>query len=143
VLICDTSGLLALADGDDPAHRSVARAFADAESPYIISPLVLAEVDHLLRIRAGAQNTRATLRSLTTGDFEIAALSRDDLRTAIELDEQYADLRLGLTDCSLAVLAHRFRTNRLLTLDERGFRAVTPLQGGTFQLLPADHAAPR
>jgi hypothetical protein len=36
------------------------------------------------------------------------------------------------------VLARRVRTHRLLTFDERAFRAVTPLQGGTFMLLPAD-----
>lgn len=44
----------------------------------------------------------------------------------------------GLTDCSLAVLADRFRTHGLLTLDERGFRAVAPIQGGAFRLLLAD-----
>jgi uncharacterized protein len=140
VLICDTSGLLALADGDDPAHRRVADSFASAEPPYIISPLVFAEVDHLLRVRAGGRNARAALRSFTAGDFEVASLSRDEVQAAIDLDERYADLSLGLTDCSLAVLAGRFRTLDLLTLDERAFRAVTPLQGGVFRLLPADAA---
>lgn len=140
MLICDTSGLLALADGDDPAHRRVADSFASAQPPYIISPLVLAELDHLLRVRAGSRNARAALRGFTAGDFDVATLSRDDVRAAIDLDEQYADLDLGLADCSLAVLAGRFRTVDLLTLDERAFRAVTPLHGGVFRLLPADAA---
>jgi hypothetical protein len=35
-------------------------------------------------------------------------------------------------------LAERYGTRRLLTFDERHFRAVTPLQGGAFELLPAD-----
>jgi uncharacterized protein len=140
VLICDTSGLLALADGDDPAHPRVARSFAGAEPPYIISPLVLAEVDHLLRARAGGRNARAALRSFTAGYFDVASLPHDDVRAAIDLDEQYADLNLGLADCSLVVLAGRFRTHDLLTLDERAFRAVKPLQGGAFRLLPADAA---
>jgi hypothetical protein len=34
--------------------------------------------------------------------------------------------------------AHRFRTRRLLTFDERDFRAVTPVSGGGFMLLPRD-----
>jgi hypothetical protein len=35
-------------------------------------------------------------------------------------------------------LAHRHRTRRLLTFDERNFRSVSPLYGGSFSLFPAD-----
>jgi hypothetical protein len=38
----------------------------------------------------------------------------------------------------VVILAHRFRARRLLTFDERDFRAVTPLAGGSFTLLPRD-----
>jgi predicted nucleic acid-binding protein len=55
-----------------------------------------------------------------------------------ELDARYADLGLGLADCSIAVLAERYETRRLLSFDEGHFRAVAPLQGGSFELLPAD-----
>ena len=48
--------------------------------------------------------------------------------------------RAVLADCAAVVLARRFRTRRLLTLDERHFRAVAPLQGGSFELLPVDAA---
>jgi uncharacterized protein len=51
---------------------------------------------------------------------------------------RYRDLELGLADASIVVLAERFGTRRLLTLDERAFRSVTPLRGGQFTLLPAD-----
>ena len=54
------------------------------------------------------------------------------------LDTRYADLGLGLADCSIVVLAARYGTRRLLSFDERHFRAVAPLQGGSFGLLPAD-----
>jgi hypothetical protein len=36
------------------------------------------------------------------------------------------------------VIAERYATRRLLTFDERAFRAVAPLQGGAFTILPAD-----
>ena len=58
------------------------------------------------------------------------------------LDEQYAALDLGLADLSVVILAHRFRTRRLLTFDERDFRAVAPLSGGSFTLLPRDETDP-
>jgi hypothetical protein len=34
-------------------------------------------------------------------------------------------LILGWLTLSVVILAHRFRTKRLLTFDERGFRAIT------------------
>jgi hypothetical protein len=40
----------------------------------------------------------------------------------------------------LAVLAARHGTDRIATLDGRAFRAITPLRGGSFTLLPADLA---
>jgi hypothetical protein len=46
--------------------------------------------------------------------------------------------RAFLADCAAVVLARRFRTRRLLTFDDRHFRTVGPLQGGSFELLPAD-----
>jgi uncharacterized protein len=57
-----------------------------------------------------------------------------DLATA----PSYRDLRLGLADISLVLLARRHRTRRLLTFEERACRAVAPLQGGAFTILPAD-----
>jgi predicted nucleic acid-binding protein len=36
------------------------------------------------------------------------------------------------------VLAARHRTKRILTFDERDFRRLRPLDGGSFTLLPAD-----
>ncbi|MGH2355036.1 MAG: hypothetical protein ACRDI2_09890 [Chloroflexota bacterium] len=43
-----------------------------------------------------------------------------------------------LADASLVVLARRYRTRRILTFDQRAFRAVEPLHGGAFTILPAD-----
>lgn len=60
------------------------------------------------------------------------------MRAALEVVSKYSDLRLGLVDASLVVVAERYATRRLLTFDERAFRAVAPLRGGSFTILPAD-----
>jgi predicted nucleic acid-binding protein len=75
-----------------------------------------------------------------TGTFVVECLDRDDLRAARELVAQYRDLRIGLADASLVVLAARYGTSRILTFDERAFRAIAPLPGGAFTVLPADRA---
>jgi hypothetical protein len=36
------------------------------------------------------------------------------------------------------VLAAKYDTTRLLTLDERHFRVIRPLRGDAFTILPAD-----
>jgi predicted nucleic acid-binding protein len=48
------------------------------------------------------------------------------------------DLRLGLADSTIVVAAERLQVYRLLTLDHRHFRAVTPKNFSHFTLLPAD-----
>lgn len=55
--------------------------------------------------------------------------------SASQLEQRYGDLDLGLADCAVVVLAARFGSRRILTFDERHFRAVKPLQGGSFELL--------
>jgi predicted nucleic acid-binding protein len=45
---------------------------------------------------------------------------------------------VGLTDASLVVLAGRYATQDVLTLDERHFRALRDRKGRPFRVLPAD-----
>jgi uncharacterized protein len=61
-----------------------------------------------------------------------------DVAEAAEVIGRYQELRIGLADASVAVVAARAKTTRLLTLDERHFRPMRPLWGQAFRLLPAD-----
>ena len=58
----------------------------------------------------------------------------------VHLERRYADLDVGLADLSVVVLAERWGTRRPLTLDDH-FRALRPLAGGQFTLLPFDASA--
>lgn len=138
MLICDTSGLLARYDPDDRQHAAATRVLDRADLPYVVSPLVLAELEYLLRSRHGAQPARTVLADVLGGGFEVPTLDRTAMRECLAVDRQYADVGLGLVDASLVVLAERYGTLDLLTLDLRHFRAISPLQGGAFRLLPAD-----
>jgi predicted nucleic acid-binding protein len=70
--------------------------------------------------------------------YTVDTLDAAGLRVARELCARYRDLKLGLADASNVMLARKWRTRSLATIDERHFRAVTPLDGGAFELLPAD-----
>jgi hypothetical protein len=71
----------------------------------------------------------------------VECLTRNEPNKARSVVERYRDLRLGLADASLVVVAARYSTSRIVTFDERAFRTVMPLQGGVFTVLPADIGA--
>jgi predicted nucleic acid-binding protein len=140
MLIVDAAPLVALGDSRDRLHGAVGDLLR-AEDGDLVVP-VSAEVDYLIRRRGSALAARAFLRDVAAGRFRVEGLTADEHGTAARLDEQYADLDLRLADLSVVILAHRFRTRRLLTFDERDFRAVAPLSGGSFTLLPRDQTDP-
>ncbi len=138
MIICDTSGLLAFYDTSSPHNAATRGAFEQDEGPYLVSPLVLAELDYFLLTRLGTAVELTVLRDITGGAYAIAEFDHDIATEATSLAERYSDLKLGLTDAANAVIAARHHTVSILTLDERHFRIVRPLWGEAFKLLPAD-----
>lgn len=137
-LVLDTSGLLAAIDGDQRSHESVRDAVQSAEGPLVISPFVLAELDYLLRTRVGFGAEMVLLNEVERRVYRLEAFSARDVAEARAVIERYADLGLGLADASNVVLAGRYGTREILTLDQRHFRTVTAFGGQPFRLLPAD-----
>ena len=138
VLLLDAGALYAQADRADPQHANVVDVLRAERGPLIASATGVAEADYLILTRLGIDVELAFLEDLAEGTFQVECLNRTELGTAFHVASQYHALALGLADASLVVLAHRFKTRRLVTFDERAFRTVTPLQGGAFTLLPAD-----
>ncbi len=137
-LIVDAGALYAQADADEPRHAAVAAVVQSEREALVTSELAVAEADYLILERLGVDVELAFVDDLAEGTFVVECLTRDEIRMARALVERHRDLRIGLADASLAVLADRYGSTRLLTFDERAFRAMAPLGGGTFTLLPAD-----
>jgi predicted nucleic acid-binding protein len=139
-LVIDAGGLYAQADADEPRHADVAEILRAERDTLVTTELAVAEADYLILDRLGVDVELAFIEDLANGTFVVECLSRDELQTARAVVERYRDLRLGLADASLVVLAQRYASIRILTFDERAFRVVAPLQGGSFTVLPADSA---
>lgn len=92
----------------------------------VVSPFVIAEIDYLVTTRYGVQSQLAVLRELAGGAYHLATMDADDLVAAIGVMERYSDLGVGITDASLVVLAERYRTRTILTLDQTHFRLLCP-----------------
>lgn len=135
-MIVDTSALLAFFDTDEPDHGAVAAVVETATEPLVISPYVLAELDYLVGSRLGVSAELAVLRELAGGAWDLAAFGTEDLAEARTVVERYADQSIGLADASIVVLAARYQTRTVVTLDRRHFGVVRPIDGGTFRILP-------
>jgi predicted nucleic acid-binding protein len=135
-VIIDTSALLAYFDSDEPDHGAVATILEDTDEPLIVSPYVVAELDYLVASRLGVTAELAVLAELTGGAWDLPAMDVEGLKDARDVIERYADQRIGVADASNVVLAARYRTRTIVTLDHRHFDVLRPLGGGRFAVLP-------
>lgn len=72
---------------------------------------------------------------LARGAFTYASPTLDQLLRAMEIDEHYSDLELGLVDSSIVALADVLGVRRLATRDIRDFAPVRLNDGSAFELV--------
>lgn len=137
-LIADSGGIYGLYDRRDSAHPSL-RAVVEHERERIVLPsVILGELDYLLRARLGLRALLQFLADLEAGAFTVYELTSEDLRRCGALLAKYSELDLGLCDAAVVAAAERLGADRILTVDQRGFRLIRSLRGKPFRLLPAD-----
>jgi predicted nucleic acid-binding protein len=142
IVIADTSGLIAAADKGATEEAGCQAALAEAGT-VVVSPFVMTEVDHLAKKRFGS-SARTTLIDFIVFQarrdrFRIPEITLATVETARKVQRQYADLDLDLADGINVALAAEYRTDSVLTLDRRDFRAIRPLTPHpAFRLLPDD-----
>jgi predicted nucleic acid-binding protein len=138
VIVLDTGGLYAALDANEALHGRAIAALVAATPPRLLSPFVLAELDYLIATRVGHTAQMALVDEVTRGVYQLEPFSAEDVSDARRIMERFADLRIGLADASVVVLAARHRTRDLLCTDERHFRALRGIGGKPFRLLPRD-----
>jgi predicted nucleic acid-binding protein len=138
LIICDTSGLVAAYSATDSRSRHVTELLQSEPGQLILSPFVLAELDYLIQTRAGVKDELKVLADVANGVYRLADVDSSDVALAAAVIKRYRRMNIGLTDASLVVLAAKYGTTRLLTFDERHFRAIRPLTSSAFTILPAD-----
>lgn len=141
MILLDTSGLLSAIDAGQRHHADCAASLRSASGPLLLSPFVLAELDYLLAHHVGASAQAALLGEVVRGAYRLEPFGAADIESAKAIVERYRDLRIGLADASIVVLAERHHTRDVLTLDERHFRALRIGRRQRFRILPADRPA--
>lgn len=130
-VICDTGALLDYLVVTAPDHRRFRRAVDRARTRYVPG-LVLAELDYFLRDDRAAMNS--FMQDLARGAFTYAPPAAEQLSRAMEIDDRYRDLGLGLVDASIVALAEDLGVRRILTRDVRHFAAVRLRDGSALEL---------
>jgi len=138
MIVLDTGGLYAALDANEALHERCAAILASVRPPRVLSPFVLAELEHIVAERGGSEAQSALLEEVVEGAYRLEPFTTDDIDRAKRVMKTYGDLRIGLADASVVVLAMRYRTLDLLCTDERHFRALRGPGGKSFRLLPAD-----
>ncbi|WP_161605947.1 PIN domain-containing protein [Microlunatus speluncae] len=139
--IVDTSAILAIFDADYGEHAALGAIVESAEFLPVVSPFIVAETDYLLSTTFGAAAARRFAMDVVTGAYELGEWNADDHAAALAITERFGSGKdyLGIADASNVVLADRFRTTTVITLDQRHFRNLEPLWGAdAFRILPYD-----
>lgn len=139
--VVDTSAMVALIDASDTYHRTVRTIYEDDPGLWILPWAILPEVDYIVTTRIGADPAAAFRHDLANGSLLVERGTSEDFTRAVELNEQYRDLSLGLVDAIVAATAERLRASAIVTLDLRDF-APLKLKGAPL-LLPRDRRQAR
>ena len=134
-VIVDTSALLAFFDASEPDHEAVSEVLGAADA-LVVSPYVVAELDYLVATRHGVDDELAVLEELSGGAWDLAAFDQEGLRCCREVISRYRDKEIGAADASIVVLAGRYRTRAIASLDHRHFDVLRSLDGRSFDVLP-------
>ena len=135
-MIVDTSALLAYFDANEPDHDAVSRVIDGSDEALVVSPYVIAELDYLVATRVGVDAELEVLRELASGAWELAVFGVPDLERAASVIKKYRDQQIGAADASNVVLADRYQTRTIATLDRRHFTVLRPIDGGRFAVVP-------
>ncbi|AWL39794.1 MULTISPECIES: PIN domain-containing protein [unclassified Streptomyces] len=142
IVIADTTGLLAALDTAHPEHGASNEAIR-AAGLLIMSPLLLAELDHVATRELGREAAYSAVedirRWMRSGRILAPEVTEAHLAAAQSLRLRYRALDLDLADSVNVALAADYDTDAILTLDRRDFRAVRPLgRHKAFRVLPDD-----
>lgn len=131
-VLCDTGALLDYLVAGAPDHRAFREAIDDARTRFVPG-LVLAELDYFLRKKRQAM--RAFMDDLGRGAFTYAPPTQPILDRAMQIDQESADLGLGLVDASIAALAEELGLYRVATRDVRHFSAIRLRRNRRFEIV--------
>lgn len=135
-LVLDTGPIVALLDADDPDHERCVAMVEQLDEDLVVPVPVLIEVDYWLLKLFGPAPWRTFAEDVGRGAYRLHPLDERDLLRAVELEQVYESLDLGLVDAAVVVACERLGETKVATLDRRDFSVVQPRHCERLTLLP-------
>lgn len=123
LIIADTGFWYALLNKSDYFHNRAVNALKNIDSSLCCTWPVITETSYLLQSRSGQKVTREFLNAYNEGLYQIYELKAGQMPRIVTLMQKYADLPMDLADASLVVLAEDLGHGRILSTDQRDFKA--------------------
>jgi len=118
MILVDSSFWVALFNQRDSFHRIAHMSLWSWNAEVLVCTwAVIAEVTHLLRVRAGLNATLEFMDKLALGVCLLPELPHDAAPRMARLMHRYKDLPMDLADASLVVLAEHLGEGRILSTD--------------------------
>jgi predicted nucleic acid-binding protein len=135
ICLFDTGPLVALLDRTEPDHDRVQRFMSGLRGLRLVTTgAVITEAFYFLSdIQNGAGSLASFLDASATEIRDV--FSAEALADAVRLMNKYADLPMDFPDATLVCIAEQTGTDRILTLDRRGFSSFRAGKNRRFKLV--------
>ena len=133
-LLLDTGAFVALADRSERRHADCVAFLEGWSGTIVTTEAVLTETLYLVGPRWQAQ--KLCLEFLLRGGFLLVPASQASLRRVAVLMEKYRNVPMDYADATLVALGEELATDRVFTLDRRGFSTYRLNLRQAFQLVP-------
>lgn len=134
-VLVDTSAYYALADQDEPYHRTallLAEGLARRQARLFTTNFVMAEIHALLVNRLNRDLASTFVKAIYAGATTIVRVSKRDEERAWHVIDQYDDKAFSLTDATSFAVMDRLRIDAAFTFDadfaQYGLSVLTPEQ---------------
>ena len=133
-LLLDTGAFVALVDRSERRHADCVAVLDGWSGSIVTTEAVLTETLYLVGPRWTAQ--KICLEFLLRGAFLLVPPSPASLRRVSMLMEKYRSVPMDYADATLVALGEELGTDRVFTLDHRGFSAYRLNRRTAFRLFP-------
>ena|SRR5690349_3738897 len=133
-LLLDTGAFVALVDSAETRHADCVSILDDWSGPIVTTEAVLTETLYLVGDDWRAQQT--CLEFFLREAFLLVPSSVASLQRVSILMEKYRDIPMDFADATLVALAEELGSDRIFTLDRRGFSAYRMYRQKPFRIVP-------
>ena len=133
-LLLDTGPFVALVDRSEELHDECVAALESWTGAVVTTEAVVTETLYLVGPQWRAQ--KVALEFILRGAFQLVPSSHASLKRVAALMERYRNVPMDFADATLVALGEELETDRVFTLDRRGFSTYRMNRRKPFHVIP-------